>query len=94
MPQLTLELETVTPLFMNGALGKPEVRVASFRGMFRYWLRAILGGQTNDLEQVRTSEEAIFGSTKRGSAVTVRAPGHDMAVSQRLAALPQRLTFD
>jgi CRISPR-associated protein Cmr1 len=38
-----LTLETVTPLFLGGALHQPELRPASVRGALRYWLRAALG---------------------------------------------------
>ncbi|MCX7840755.1 MAG: type III-B CRISPR module RAMP protein Cmr1, partial [Anaerolineae bacterium] len=49
MPSLarwTLELQTVTPLFLAGATarGAPELRAPSVRGEMRYWWRAALGG--------------------------------------------------
>jgi CRISPR-associated protein Cmr1 len=42
MLPLTVELETVTPLFLGGAEPRgspPELRAASVRGALRYWLR-------------------------------------------------------
>lgn len=43
--RLTVTLETVTPLFLGGAVPgeSPELRPSSFRGVMRYWLRAALG---------------------------------------------------
>lgn len=64
--QLTLDLETVTPLFIAGAepRGAPELRPPSFRGALRYWLRAALGGVIGaDVDRVWREEAATFGST-------------------------------
>lgn len=74
--ELTVTLETVTPLFLAGAeaRGAPELRPPAFRGALRYWLRAALGGVYGDdakgLKQVRDAEAAVFGSTDedRGGA--------------------------
>ncbi len=45
MFQLSVTLETVTPLFLGGAdpRGAPDLRSSAFRGALRYWLRAALG---------------------------------------------------
>jgi CRISPR-associated protein Cmr1 len=78
-PELTVALETVTPLFLAGAhpRGDPELRPPAFRGAMRYWLRAALGGVlSDDLEAMREREAEVFGRTEeksaRGSAVSVR----------------------
>lgn len=66
-------LRVVSPMFLNGADTKaPELRAASVRGQLRYWLRAILGAQTDDLSWIWERESAVFGSTGQGSAVSVR----------------------
>jgi len=70
-------LETVTPLFLGGSepRGKPELRAPSFRGVMRFWLRALLGGVLgNDPEEIFKHESAIFGSTDHSSPVVVRVP--------------------
>jgi CRISPR-associated protein Cmr1 len=38
---ITVKLETVTPLFLGGAEphGEPELRPPAFRGAMRHWLR-------------------------------------------------------
>lgn len=73
MPSLTLTLETVTPLLMNGADQMPEIRAASFRGVLRYWLRAVLGGiYQGDIEKLKDEESRYFGSTEAGSPLRVR----------------------
>lgn len=73
MPSLTLILETVTPLLMNGADQTPEIRAASFRGVLRYWLRAVLGGiYQGDIGELKKEESRYFGSTESGSPLRVR----------------------
>ncbi len=75
-PELTITMETVTPLFLGGAdpRGMPELRAPSFRGAMRYWMRAALGGVIgdNDLQALRRLESSVFGSTERGSPIRVR----------------------
>jgi len=72
MPQLTVELETVTPLFLGGAEPRgspPELRVASLRGALRYWLRALLGGVGDgNLSTLKAAENKVFGSTESGAS--------------------------
>lgn len=76
MAQLEVRLETVTPLFLGGSdpRGAPELRAASFRGVLRFWLRALLGGVLGDrnLDDLRKAEAAVFGSTDAASPVVVR----------------------
>ena len=43
MQNITIRLETITPLFLGGAEPRgepPELRPASFRGVMRFGLRA------------------------------------------------------
>jgi CRISPR type III-B/RAMP module RAMP protein Cmr1 len=83
MPRIELSLEVISPMFLNGADPRqPEMRAASVRGQLRYWLRAIVGAQTDDLSQVWERESAVFGSTKQGSAVTVRVFPQDVPPKQ------------
>lgn len=58
---LTVELETVTPLFLGGAYprGAPELRAPSFRGAMRYWLRALVGAAGQ--QAMRLHEDHLFG---------------------------------
>ena len=80
LPSLTLTLETVTPLFLGGADNRtPELRSPPFRGLMRYWFRALAGGVLGDsnkvLDKLREAEAQVFGSPddKHGqSAVWIR----------------------
>ncbi len=61
MHELTVTLETVTPVFLGGAdpRGAPELRPPAFRGAMRYWLRALLGAA--DEKVMRQHEDYLFG---------------------------------
>jgi CRISPR-associated protein Cmr1 len=77
VPNLDLRLTLVSPLFSYGAYQKgknarPELRAQSIRGQLRYWLRAIIGAQTDRLNEVWDRESAVFGSAGQGSVVSVR----------------------
>lgn len=72
MKQVTFTLRTLTPLFLAGAdQTTAELRAPSFRGLMRYWYRALIGGVVSDLETVKKIETAIFGATDRGSVISV-----------------------
>jgi CRISPR-associated protein Cmr1 len=89
MASITVQLETVTPLFLAGAdaRGTPELRPPAFRGALRYWLRALLGGTYGDdddaLKRVREAEAGVFGMAAdddRGfsSPITIRKSGTEI----------------
>jgi len=71
MKTLTVELETVTPLFLAGAepRGTAELRAPAFRGAMRYWLRAIAG------QDYREIEARVYGDTKASGLVSTRISG-------------------
>lgn len=62
--------KVVTPMFCSGAdPKKPELRLSSFKGVLRYWWRALawsrLGG---DLTKIRSQEDDLFGSSRTGQS--------------------------
>lgn len=76
MATITVRIETITPLFLGGAVtrGKvpehqpppnPELRTPSIRGALRYWYRALMGAllvpQNNFLEELLRNETVLFG---------------------------------
>ena len=70
----------VTPMFCGGAEPdkRAELRLSSFKGVLRFWWRALAWSRLNgDLGQVKRQEEAIFGSADGGqSSVSMRlVPG-------------------
>jgi CRISPR-associated protein Cmr1 len=76
MQKVTFTLRTLTPLFLAGAdQTKAELRAPTFRGLMRYWLRALVGGlegtDKHGLEQVIECETSVFGATDTGSAVSI-----------------------
>lgn len=77
MQTVVFEMKTITPLFLAGAdQEKAELRAPSFRGLMRYWQRALVGGivGTTDqgLKQVVEAETKVFGTTDTGSSFTIR----------------------
>lgn len=84
-------LTVVSPMFLNGAdTRQPELRAASVRGQLRYWLRAYLGAQTDNLKEIWDTESAVFGSTGQGSAVSVRVFGIGNVSTDSYAMLPHK----
>ena len=41
MKKITFGCEVITPMFLSGADGNPELRPPSIKGMMRFWWRAI-----------------------------------------------------
>lgn len=74
MYSVSFELETITPLFMAGADGKtPELRPPSFKGMMRFWWRAMRA--ENNIKTLAKDEAKIFGGTGKGegkSKISIR----------------------
>ena len=72
MPAIWIEAtySVVTPLFCAGADSKtPEVRLPSFKGVLRYWWRALAWSRCRgDLEVVRREEDRLFGSAGGGQS--------------------------
>ncbi|MCX7735017.1 MAG: type III-B CRISPR module RAMP protein Cmr1 [bacterium] len=63
--QLSLSCKVVTPMFMSGADGRtPEIRPSEFKGMMRWWWRAIKA--EDDIDNLRNEENQIFGGTSKG----------------------------
>ena len=63
MQEVTFTLQTITPLFLAGAdQTKAELRAPSFRGLMRYWQRALVGGMVPDLDIVKNVEAASPGN--------------------------------
>jgi CRISPR type III-B/RAMP module RAMP protein Cmr1 len=95
MPVLKFNLELVSPTFLYGAFQRPpdvrpELRAMSVRGQLRYWLRALLGATTNDLNRIWETESAVFGSTGGGSTVSIRVYTTNPKATTRVPMLPHR----
>lgn len=65
MNSVSFECEVITPMFMSGVNNqKPELRPSEFKGMMRFWWRAIRA--ENEIDKLRKEEAKIFGGTKKG----------------------------
>ena len=74
MDEITLEVETVTPLFIAGAdqrnIENEGLRAPSLRGLLRWWFRAIMGGMVS-IRSLKELENKIFGSVNQKSRVKI-----------------------
>jgi len=72
LDRIEMAIETVTPMFLHVEPdGEARWRAAPFRGLARWWFRAIVGAAWN-LERVRQEEQKTFGTTERASPVMFR----------------------
>jgi len=82
MYSLILECKVITPMFMAGTDGKtPELRPSEFKGMMRFWWRALKAD--NDIERLRKEENEIFGGTGKGegkSRVWLKIPEYNFSI--------------
>ena len=60
----------VTPMFCAGAdPGRAELRMPSFKGVLRFWWRALAWSRLNgDLDEIQRQESVLFGSTGAGQS--------------------------
>ena len=73
--EIEVTYRVVTPLFCAGAdRRQAEVRLPSFKGVLRFWWRALAWSRYGgDLQKIREQEDALFGSSGGGqSRVSMR----------------------
>jgi CRISPR type III-B/RAMP module RAMP protein Cmr1 len=85
MQRITVELEAITATFLHlEPRGEARWRAAPFRGLARWWFRAVVGAAWT-LGEVRQREAALFGSAESPSPVVVRIiPGRGSPVRARV----------
>lgn len=67
MNKLSVNMKLASPAFVGGAdQSKAELRVASLRGLLRFWWRAIQPPMTPT--ELREKESKLFGSTDTGQS--------------------------
>ena len=68
MVKITASFNIVTPLFMSGANQEEfELRGASFKGVLRFWWRALAHSRLcGNLQEIHKEESRIFGSSETG----------------------------
>jgi CRISPR-associated protein Cmr1 len=82
LTRLIATYRLTTPMFCAGADQKAaaELRPASFKGILRFWYRAIaLAEYEGNVDAVRNAEADLFGSTEAGQArvlLSIREEGH------------------
>lgn len=72
LERITITLETLTAVFAHvQPEGDARWRAAPFRGLARWWFRAVTGA-AKPPDQVRQDEAALFGTAERSSHVAFR----------------------
>ena len=88
MTTTSLNLETVTPMFLRGYDGKtPELRPPPFKALFRYWWRTV---QDCDTDSLRKDEAKLFGSTKGKAPFAIRIPRKKDLQQTKYKPLPHK----
>lgn len=75
MHKLEAEYRVVTPLFAGGAEQEAaaELRAPAFKGVLRFWYRAVaLPFYNGDWQEVKKSEKMLFGSTDGQSSFMLK----------------------
>lgn len=94
MPDAIFQVRALTPLFIAGAdQTSAELRAPTFRGLMRYWQRALVGGiagtDATGLQKVRQAETDLFGATDTGSSVCIRVKD----VSNEAREFTEKISF-
>ena len=80
------DIKILTPLYMFGATPwEPEIRSASFKGLLRFWWRALKC--CDDYAKLKAMEESIFGGTSKEagkSKVNISIDTRYMKISHNL----------
>lgn len=77
------KLEVVTPMFLGGAnSNKAELRAPSFKGMLRFWWRAI--SDIDDIEELYRKESEIFGNSEKKSKISLKLKFSEINISKDL----------
>lgn len=78
--RITARYRVATPMFIegidtrsSGVSGVPEVRATSYKGVLRFWFRALAWAEYGNLQDVRAVEEGLFGSVRTGQSGVVIA---------------------
>jgi CRISPR-associated protein Cmr1 len=91
MEELLFFCRIITPMSMAGSdPQKPELRPSEFKGLMRFWWRAIKS--ETDIKKLREEENKIFGGTgdKEGkSKVLIRVKGKELR-TERYWLLPHK----
>jgi len=69
MEKIIFECETITPMFLGGADGKPELRPPTIKAAMRFWWRAL--NADKPLKKLKEEEAKIFGGSGKDEGRSV-----------------------
>jgi len=82
-----------TPMFCGGAEQQAEFRLPSFKGILRFWWRALEWGRMRNLEQLHREESELFGSSNGGQAKFLMRMKEPAAVREFTETFSPALTY-
>ncbi len=69
MQTISATYRVTTPMFLGGAEHQAELRLPSFKGVLRFWWRALAWGPlAQNLPEIRKAEADLFGSADAGQS--------------------------
>ncbi|HET9626212.1 MAG TPA: type III-B CRISPR module RAMP protein Cmr1 [Kofleriaceae bacterium] len=79
--RITARYHVATPMFCSGAdPSAAELRLASFKGVLRWWWRALAWSRLGeDGARIRTAEDRLFGSADGGQSRVIMRIAHSTA---------------
>lgn len=66
MKKIDLTYRVTIPAFIGNAEQEAEFRLASFKGLLRFWWRTLQWGRFIDSQTLKAEEDSIFGSSDQG----------------------------
>ena len=63
MQPISATYRVTTPMFLGGAEQQAELRLPSFKGVLRFWWRALAWDRVKDAPRLRDQEAGLFGSS-------------------------------
>lgn len=89
MQTISATYRVTTPMFLGGAHQQAELRLASFKGVLRFWWRALAWSAFGqNLPTIRNAEAELFGSTDVGQSRLLmrwRVSGTEVPFRDRLS---------
>ena len=79
--EINLKIKILTPLFLGGAFGEPDLRPPSFKGIMRFWFRAVCPDYWKH-------EQANFGSAATNNNANGQSPFLLRVVNGNIKAVP------
>jgi CRISPR-associated protein Cmr1 len=94
METIEATYRVTTPMFLGGADQQAELRLASFKGVLRFWWRALAWSELKgDMDRIQREESRLFGSTSNGQSLVVLKRGEHWSLTEFRSTLSHGLVY-